>query len=91
MQDAKQQLESIVDNSVSLGKTAKVKVTSSQEPNVIGVAKRYEKEGVNHLIMVVGSDRVEEMQKLLARYNGKEFLFKKIDVVSSGERCLHPH
>jgi hypothetical protein len=69
-----------------LGKTARVKVTSDKEPNVIQVAKRYEKEGVNHLIMVVGSDRVDEFKKLLDSYNGKEYNFKKIDVVSAGTR-----
>jgi nicotinic acid mononucleotide adenylyltransferase len=69
-----------------LGKTAKVTVTSEKEPNIIAVAKRFEKEGVGHLIMVVGDDRVEEFKKLLDRYNGKEFNFKNIDVVSAGHR-----
>jgi hypothetical protein len=36
--------------------------------------------------MVVGSDRVEGIKKLLDSYNGKEYNFKKIDVVSAGER-----
>jgi hypothetical protein len=38
------------------------------------------------LIAVVGSDRVLEFQTLLDKYNGKEFDFKTIDVVSAGER-----
>ena len=38
------------------------------------------------LIVVVGSDRVPEFQTLLDKYNGKEFKFKTIEVVSAGER-----
>lgn len=39
------------------------------------------------IIVVAGSDRVGEYQKLLDRYNGtKEFSFDKIRVVSAGER-----
>jgi hypothetical protein len=69
-----------------LGKTAKVTVTSEKEPSLLAVARRYAKEGVTHLIMVVGEDRVEEFKKLLDKYNGKEYDFKKIDVVSAGHR-----
>ena len=35
--------------------------------------------------MVVGSDRVNAMQ-WIKRYNGKEFTFRKMDIISSGER-----
>lgn len=41
---------------------------------------------VEELIVVVGSDRVPEMEKKLAAYNGKEYSFKKLTVVSAGER-----
>jgi uncharacterized protein YkuJ len=71
---------------VVLGNTAKVRVADKSEPTLIHQAKRYEKEGVKHLILVVGSDRVEEMKKLLDKYNGSEFKFDKIDVVSAGDR-----
>jgi len=40
----------------------------------------------DNLIVVVGSDRVPEFQTLLDKYNGKEFDFKTIEVVSAGER-----
>lgn len=40
----------------------------------------------DNLIVVVGSDRVPEFQTLLDKYNGKEFDFKNIEVVSAGER-----
>jgi beta-glucosidase-like glycosyl hydrolase len=38
------------------------------------------------LIVIVGSDRVPEFQILLDKYNGKEFNFKSIEVISAGER-----
>lgn len=39
-----------------------------------------------HAIVVVGQDRVAEFSTLLNKYNGKEFSFESIDVVSAGER-----
>jgi nicotinic acid mononucleotide adenylyltransferase len=36
--------------------------------------------------LVVGSDRVPEMEKLITRYNGVEYTFRNIDVKSAGER-----
>lgn len=39
------------------------------------------------IVVIAGSDRVAEYQKLLNRYNGtKEFSFDSIKVVSAGER-----
>ncbi|MED6337545.1 MAG: adenylyltransferase/cytidyltransferase family protein [Candidatus Thermoplasmatota archaeon] len=38
------------------------------------------------VIMVAGSDRVTEFQRIVDRYNGKDFTFKSIKVVSAGER-----
>jgi len=43
--------------------------------------KRYK-----NLIMVAGSDRAPEYQKLLTKYNGTEFNFDSIKVMSAGER-----
>jgi len=39
-----------------------------------------------NLVMVAGSDRVPEYKKLLEKYNGKDFHFDTIEVVSAGER-----
>ena len=36
--------------------------------------------------LVVGSDRVNEFKTLLNKYNGKDYNFDKIEVVSAGER-----
>jgi hypothetical protein len=63
-----------------------INVADEDKPNLIQQAKKWEAAGHDHLILVVGSDRVDEMKKLLDSYNGKEFNFKKIDVVSAGER-----
>jgi nicotinic acid mononucleotide adenylyltransferase len=39
-----------------------------------------------NIIMVAGSDRVPEFKRLLQTYNGKEFHFDTIEVISAGER-----
>lgn len=48
---------------------------------VIALNKKYK-----NLYLVAGSDRVPEYQKLLDKYNGKEFHYDTIKVVSAGER-----
>jgi hypothetical protein len=47
-----------------------------------------ELEKMNHkdVVMVVGSDRVQEFRALLNKYNGKDYNFNSIKVVSAGER-----
>lgn len=40
----------------------------------------------DNLVMMAGSDRVIEYKKILDKYNGKDFNFKSILVVSAGER-----
>ena len=42
-------------------------------------------EGYDDAMFVVGSDRVNAMQ-WVKKYNGKDFFFCKIDVISSGDR-----
>lgn len=39
-----------------------------------------------NLVMVAGSDRVPEYQRILNQYNGKEFKYNTIEVMSAGER-----
>lgn len=65
--------------------------TSSKEsPTFLSHAAELHKQGVTHLHMVAGSDRVPEYKKKLAQYNGsgegKLYNFKKITVHSAGER-----
>jgi len=38
------------------------------------------------IIMVAGSDRIDEFQRIADNYNGKDYNYKSIKVVSSGER-----
>jgi nicotinic acid mononucleotide adenylyltransferase len=52
---------------------------------VIEAAKEYSGKSKN-LILVAGSDRVSEFDSLLNKYNGKEYNFDSIKVVSAGER-----
>ena len=52
---------------------------------LIGIFKNLAKK-YDHATMVVGSDRVDTMKNLLNKYNGKEYNFKTIEVISAGER-----
>jgi hypothetical protein len=61
-------------------------VKKSNARTVIEVLKSLEKEGYTHVTMFAGSDRVPEFQKLLDKYNGKEYDFEHIEVKSAGER-----
>jgi len=58
---------------------------SSDVPTFIQAAKQLNKK-YKSIIMVAGSDRIPEFQRLLNQYNGKEFNFDKIQVISAGER-----
>lgn len=40
----------------------------------------------DHLVIIAGSDRVGEYKNLLEKYNGKDYKFDTIEVVSAGER-----
>jgi len=51
----------------------------------IEVAKVLNKKYKN-IVMVAGSDRVPEFTRLLNSYNGKDFNFNTIEVISAGER-----
>lgn len=62
-----------------------IKVSDSAHPTFISQLKlltgKYDK-----IIMIAGSDRVPEFQKLLDTYNGKDFTFKTVKAFSAGER-----
>jgi len=49
------------------------------------VLKFYDKM-YGEIIMIAGSDRINEFQKLADKYNGKDYNYKSIKVVSSGDR-----
>ena len=60
-------------------------VQNSVARTIIEVAKELTGK-YDDLIVVVGSDRIPEFKTLLNKYNGKDFTFKTIEVVSAGER-----
>ena len=64
--------------------------SDKEHPTLLHHAAKLHKQGVTHLHMVVGSDRVKEMKEKLAKYNGTHpgalYNFKKITVHSAGHR-----
>ena len=61
------------------------KAANEQERTFMEVAKELNKKYKN-LIMVAGSDRVASFEKLLNQYNGVDYNYDSITVVSAGER-----
>lgn len=66
--------------------------SSKEEPTILHAAARLHKQGHKHLVVVAGSDRVNDYQDLLNQYNdGKKYphgsyKFKSIKVLSAGQR-----
>ena len=63
-----------------------IMVAFTRARTVIEVMKELEKKKFTDITMVVGSDRVREFDTLLKKYNGKEYTFDSIEVLSAGER-----
>lgn len=61
-------------------------IIQSKARQVFQIAAELEKAGYRKIIMVVGSDRIKEFQTILDKYNGKDYDFESIKVVSAGER-----
>tara|TARA_B100002019_G_scaffold61198_1_gene52413 strand:- start:2619 stop:3476 length:858 start_codon:yes stop_codon:yes gene_type:complete len=60
--------------------------STKEHPHFLAQLKKFNQEGHTHATMVVGSDRVKQFQQLSAKYNGKEYNYKKIRVISAGHR-----
>jgi hypothetical protein len=60
-------------------------VQKSAARTIIEVAKELDGKFAN-LVVVVGSDRVPEFQRLLTTYNGKDYNYENIEVISAGDR-----
>ena len=65
--------------------------TFPKEPTALHAASSLYSKGYKKLIMVVGSDRVNDFSKLLKQYNNQDkphgfYNFDSIDVVSAGDR-----
>ena len=61
-------------------------VKRSKSKTIIQVVQELEKSGYTDIILVVGSDRVSEFDRLLQKYNGKDFNFDSIEVRTAGQR-----
>ena len=53
---------------------------------IIDAMKSLEAKGYTDIIYVAGSDRVDSFTKLLNDYNGKDYTFDSINIVSAGQR-----
>ena len=68
------------------------KYSNEQPKDAMKVLSLLHDEGYEEVIMVVGSDRVNQFKKLLPQYNGVKdkphgfYDFKKIEIESAGER-----
>lgn len=70
-----------------------VVASSKDKPTILHHASELHSKGVQHLHVIAGSDRKEELHNLLHKYNGKPskdghpgYKFKSITVHSAGER-----
>lgn len=60
--------------------------SSKEMPTFMHVAKHLHQQGHEHLVMVAGEDRVKDYEEKLHKYNGKDYNFKSIKVISAGHR-----
>ena len=60
-------------------------VAKSNARTIIEVMKELQNK-FGKVVLVVGSDRVNEFNKLLNKYNGKDYTFDSIEIVSAGDR-----
>ena len=63
----------------------KIKAAGGTQRTFMEILKFYNKM-YGEIIMIAGSDRIKEFQKLADKYNGKDYDYKSIKVISSGER-----
>jgi hypothetical protein len=63
-----------------------VTIGNPEVKTIIQALQKIESLGYQQLIYVAGSDRVSSFEELINKYNGVEYNFKSIKVVSAGER-----
>lgn len=61
-------------------------MVATQELNTIFAWLKHWNGKYDKLVLVCGSDRVGDFEKMLHKYNGKDYTFKAVEVVSAGER-----
>jgi len=63
-----------------------VTVGSNDVKTIIQALQKVNAMGYTNLLYVAGSDRIADFTNLINKYNGKEYNFNNIEVVSAGER-----
>ena len=63
-----------------------VTIGNPEVKTIIQALQKIDALGYDNLIYVAGSDRVASFEELINKYNGVEYNFKSIKVVSAGER-----
>ena len=63
-----------------------VTVGDSEVNTIIKALQKLESMGYTSVTYVAGSDRIEDFKNLILKYNGQEYNFNNIEVVSAGER-----
>ena len=63
-----------------------IEIGNQTVKTIIDAMKHLEKAGYTDIIYVAGSDRVASFEKLLNDYNGKDYNFNSINIVSAGQR-----
>ena len=61
-------------------------VTKSSSRNIIEILKEIQNKGFDSVIVVAGQDRVSEFEKLINKYNGREYTFEEVKIESAGAR-----
>ena len=63
-----------------------VTIGNPEVRTIIQALQKVSELGYENLVYVAGSDRVQSFEELINKYNGQEYNFKSIKVVSAGER-----
>lgn len=63
-----------------------IKVGDKAVRTWVQAMQKLEQMGYTNIVYVAGSDRVKQFEELLNKYNGKDYNFNSIKVVSAGER-----
>lgn len=63
-----------------------IKIGDSSVRTLIQALQKLESLGFTNVIMVAGDDRVQQFTEFLPKYNGKDYSFDSVKVVSAGER-----
>lgn len=63
-----------------------ITVGDSDVRTVIQALQKLESKGYKNIVYVAGSDRLESFSNLINKYNGSEYNFNNIQVISAGER-----